>query len=129
MNGVEHSEIRAVPAQRLEVERALLAPLPSLRPRIGKAVLRKVDRLSCVRVGSARYSVPTTAIGTTVEVVAGRGRIRVVHPATGELLAEHCPGRPRRGQRDRRALRRAAAGAAAGGPSENPGGEGVLRPR
>ena len=90
VNGVEHSEIRAVPAQRLdEVERALLAPLPSLRPRIGKAVLRKVDRLSCVRVGSARYSVPTTAIGTTVEVVAGRGRIRVVHPATGELLAEH----------------------------------------
>jgi len=89
VNGVEHSEVRAVPEQRLDIERGLLATLPSLRPRIGKAVLRKVDRLSCVRVGSARYSVPTTAIGATVEVLAGQGRIRVVHPVTGELLAEH----------------------------------------
>lgn len=89
VNGVKHSEIHAVPAERLEVERGLLGSLPSLRPRIGTAVLRKVDRLSCVRVGSSRYSVPTAAIGTTVEVVAGRGRIRVVHPGTGELLAEH----------------------------------------
>ena len=30
---------------------------------IGKLVLRKVDQLSCVRFGSARYSVPTELIG------------------------------------------------------------------
>jgi Mu transposase-like protein len=29
-------------------------------------VMRKVDRLSCVRFGSARYSVPTRLIGTEV---------------------------------------------------------------
>ena len=84
-----------MPAERLvEVERGLLGALPSLRPRIGKAVLRKVDRLSCVRVGSARYSVPTAAIGTTVEVVAGRGRIRVVHPGDRGAAGRTRPGGP-----------------------------------
>src|ERR1022692_919772 len=48
VNGVTHSEICAVPAERLVTERELLAPLPSLRASIGKFVTRKVDRLSCV---------------------------------------------------------------------------------
>jgi len=37
-------------------------------------VLRKVDKLSCVRIGSARYSVPMALIGTSVEVLTGSGR-------------------------------------------------------
>src|SRR5437868_2510804 len=49
VNGVTHSEICAVPAERLVIERELLAPLPSLRASIGRLVTRKVDRLSCVR--------------------------------------------------------------------------------
>ena len=53
VNGVLHSDIAAVPAERLEIERPLLCDLPSLRARIGRVVLRKVDRLSCVRFGSA----------------------------------------------------------------------------
>ena len=66
VNGVLHSEICAVPAERLVIERELLAPLPSLRPSLGRSVTRKVDRLSCVRFASARYSVPTRLIGTQV---------------------------------------------------------------
>lgn len=91
VNAVVHSEICAVPAERLVTERELLAPLPSLRPALpGRtAVLRKVDRLSCVRFGSARYSVPTTAIGTTVELRAGQGRLLVVEQRTCAVLAEH----------------------------------------
>jgi hypothetical protein len=58
VNAVMHSEICAVPAERLVIERELLAPSPSLRASIGSVVTRKVDRLSCVRFGSARYSVP-----------------------------------------------------------------------
>ena len=54
-----HSEICAVPRQRLaEVELGLLATLPSLQPSGlfgGRRELRKVDKLSCVRFGSARY--------------------------------------------------------------------------
>ena len=54
---------------RLLIERELLRPLPSLRLQIGApSVLRKVDRLSCVRYASARYSVPTRLIGTRVAV-------------------------------------------------------------
>ncbi len=50
---------------------------------------RKVDRLSCVRFGSARYSVPTGLIGRRVEVADSGGRLRVTDTATGEVLAEH----------------------------------------
>jgi hypothetical protein len=87
VNAVMHSEICAVPADRLDTERSLLAPLPSLRPSIGKLVLRKVDKLSCVRFGSARYSVPVALIAKTVEVHVAEGVIRVVH--LGETMAEH----------------------------------------
>ena len=63
VNAQQHSEICAVPAERLGIEAELLAPLPCLRPRIGRVTVRKVDRLSCVRIGSARYSVPVRLIG------------------------------------------------------------------
>ncbi|MGH3421701.1 MAG: IS21 family transposase, partial [Streptosporangiaceae bacterium] len=78
VNAAVHSEIQAVPAVRLETERELLGPLPSLRPAIGRpGALRKVDRLSCVRFGSARYSVPTRLIGLQVAVAESGGRVLV----------------------------------------------------
>ena len=95
MNGIPHSEICAVPAERLEAERDLLTHLPSLRPVIGKtAAARKVDRLSCVRFGSARYSVPTALIGHTVAIVESGGRLLVTGTATGEVVADHQPVAP-----------------------------------
>lgn len=58
VNAQAHSEIAAVPAERLDAEQELLGPLPGLRLEIGpRPITRKVDRLSCVRFGSARYSV------------------------------------------------------------------------
>jgi transposase len=89
VNGVTHSEICAVPAERLVIERELLAPLPSLRASIGRMVTRKVDRLSCVRFGSARYSVPVSLIGSQVQLRTDDGRLLVVVTATGEVVAEH----------------------------------------
>ena len=90
VNAAGHSEIAAVPAQRLaEVEAALLAPLPSLRPGIGRRELRKVDKLSCVRFGSARYSVPNPMIGQHVEVLANAIGVTILDPGSGEVLAEH----------------------------------------
>src|SRR5271163_3741955 len=86
-NAQMHSEIAAVPAQRLEIERPLLGALPSLRARIGTVVLRKVDRLSCVRFGSARYSVPTVHVGRQVELRVADGTVMVVF--LGEIIAEH----------------------------------------
>jgi len=90
VNAAMHADIAAVPQERLAQERLLLAGLPSLQLRIGPApVLRKVDKLSCVRIGSARYSVPMARIGTSVQVVAGTGRVLIVDPRTGEVVADH----------------------------------------
>ncbi|HEX5116325.1 MAG TPA: IS21 family transposase [Pseudonocardiaceae bacterium] len=89
VNAALHSEICAVPAEQLVIERELLAPLPSLRPSIGRAVTRKVDRLSCVRFGSARYSVPTRFIGEQVGLRTDDGRLLVVVSGTGQVVAEH----------------------------------------
>ena len=49
--------------------------------------MRKVDRLSCVRFGSARYSVPTIHIGRQVELVAQDGKVLIIF--LGEIIATH----------------------------------------
>ena len=122
VNAQMHSEICSVPERRLVAERELLGDLPSLRPSIGKRVTRKVDKLSCIRFGSARYSVPMTLIGRAVEVEVADGAIRIVH--LGTTMAEHAlvaPGetsicddhyggprhKPRRAPRPRSAVERA----------------------
>ena len=92
VNTSVHSEIHAVPEQRLDTEAELLGELPSLRLEVGpKPTTRKVDKLSCIRFGSARYSVPNRLIGTTVTVLVDeRDRVlRVIEPVTGEVPAEH----------------------------------------
>jgi len=89
VNAAVHSETCAVPVEQLALERELLAPLPSLRASIGKTVTRKVDRLSCVRFGSARYSVPTRLIGQNVGLHTEDGRLLAVVNGTGEMVAEH----------------------------------------
>lgn len=87
VNAAEHSEICAVPTERAEAERSLLAPLPSLRPSFAKVVTRKVDRLSCIRFGSARYSVPVALIGKIVEIHVTDNVVTAVH--LGVTMAEH----------------------------------------
>jgi hypothetical protein len=90
VNAAVHAEICAVPADRLTVEQPLLRSLPSLRLQLGvKPTTRKVDKLSCVRFGSARYSVPCRLIGQTVTITATATKISIIEPVTGELLAEH----------------------------------------
>jgi hypothetical protein len=89
VNVMMHSETAAIPTERLAVERDLLRPLPSLRLSVGTIVTRKVDRLSCVRFGSARYSVPTRLIGHTLELRNADGRLLVIEPGTGEVVADH----------------------------------------
>ena len=98
VNAVTHSEICAIPAGRLERERLLLGELPSLRPEFGaRSASRKVDKLSCVRFGSVRYSVSSRLIGATVLIAVHQTAIRILEPFTGEVAAEHQlvpPGRP-----------------------------------
>jgi transposase len=87
VNAAVHSEICAVPAERVVAEREVFGTLPSLRIRIGRTTMRKVDRLACIRIGSARYSVPMALIGQTVEVQVLDGRVRMIDD--GEIVADH----------------------------------------
>jgi transposase len=105
VNVAVHSEIAAVPAERLLTERALLGPLPSLRPTPAPTATRKVDRLRTVRYGSARYSVPGAHIGRRVDLTVTGGELVISHQGTevarhrlvgpGELSLRdaHYPGR------------------------------------
>ncbi len=118
VNGRVHSEVAAVPAERLVVERERLRPLPSLRPAVRVGEVRKVDRLATVRFGSARYSVPHTLVGTEVTVAALEGEVVIrqgaaevarhalVGPGEVALRDEHYGGarpRPSRAVRPRTA--------------------------
>jgi len=87
VNSQTHSEICAIPTERLVAERELLGALPSLRARIGKLEIRKVDKLSCVRFGSARYSVPIRHIAKQVEVRFADGELEVI--LLGAVVARH----------------------------------------
>ena len=125
VNGRPHAEIAALPAERLVTEREVLRPLPSLRPPLRRGTRRKVDRLATVRIGSARYSVPTTLVGLEVEVAAADGEV-VVHrgglevarhplvaPGESSIRDEHYGGpdrRPRRGVRPRTGAERTFLG-------------------
>jgi transposase len=90
VNATVHAETCAVPDQRLAVEAVLLTALPSLQLDVGpEPETRKVDRLSCVRFASARYSVPTRLIGARVILQQAAGRMLIVEAATGEVVADH----------------------------------------
>ncbi len=50
---------------------------------------RKVDKLSTIRLGSARYSVPSVLRGATVAVVTDGPHVSIFDPATGQVRAQH----------------------------------------
>jgi transposase len=87
VNAATHSEVAAVPDERLATERDVLRGLPSLRPSMRRGVARKVDKLATVRIGSARYSVPHTLRGQHVDVCTVDDRIEIWHQDT--LVAAH----------------------------------------
>jgi transposase len=116
VNAQVHSEICCVPAQRLDVERELLGSLPQLRATLGKVIYRSVDKLSCVRYASARYSVPMALVSKQVEVRVDNGQLEVTHlgilqathalvaPGETSILDDHYGGpraKPRRAVRPR----------------------------
>ena len=104
-NGAVNSEMCAVPAERLATERELLAPLPSLRPSIGRLVTRKVDRLSCIRL--VRRATVASAL---IDRMSGSGSI-----TTGPWRSSPATGRSSRSIPLSRQVRR-QSGERSGGP-------------
>lgn len=117
VNARMHSETCAVPDERLATERAVLRPLPSLRPPLRGGEARKVDRLATVRFGSARYSVPARLVGMTVQVAADDREVVVCHgdvevarhplvaPGEASICDDHYGGPRGNGGRPSRAIR------------------------
>ena len=69
--------------------------LPSLRAEFGaRPTTRKVDKLSCIRFGSARYSVPNRLIGTTVTVLVDDQMLRVHRAAHRARSSPSTPWSP-----------------------------------
>jgi transposase len=86
VNAERHGETQVAPNERLEHERPLLRPVPE-RATVATGEVRKVDRLSTIRFGSARYSVPTALTGQTVEVLTDSTHVRILH--AGAEVALH----------------------------------------
>jgi transposase len=82
VNGQVHSEICAIPNERLVSERPVLRPLPSRRPPLRAAETRTVDKRGSIRLGSARYLVPKVLVGESVEVVAHEEQVVIRHGGT-----------------------------------------------
>lgn len=87
VNGRRHADIAAIPADRLATERALLRRLPSLRLASAPIASRKVDALSTVRFGSARYSVPAGLRGERVDLAVSGSEVTI--SARGTPVARH----------------------------------------
>lgn len=95
LNNRRPTDTCAVPDEQLVIEREMLAPLPSLCAQVGPPpVTRKVDKLSCIRYASVRYSVPTRLVGTTVALIQEDGRLLIIDPNTSEVVADHQSGAP-----------------------------------
>jgi len=87
-----HSEICAVPAERLAIEREVLRPLPSGRPPLRAGETRTVDKRGSIRFGSGRYLVPKPLVGECVEVVATEDKVIIRH--AGAEVVRHAPVGP-----------------------------------
>jgi hypothetical protein len=85
VNSEVHEVTRAVPSEQLEQERPLLRP-PVERPPVASGERRKVDHLSTVRLGAARYSVPSRLPGEVVQVLVDGDEVRVLHEGSEVAL-------------------------------------------
>lgn len=96
VNGRMHSEIAAVPEERLATERQVMRPLPTVRPALRAGERRKhpegTRRLGTVRFGSARYVVPDGLVGEQVELAAQEDGVTIRHQ--GAEVVHHRLGAP-----------------------------------
>jgi class 3 adenylate cyclase len=100
----------ATPLVGRELERPLLRRLAE-RPPVASGETRLVDRMSSIRFGSARYSVPSNLRGQVVQVMVDGDEVRIIHdggevafhklqqPGGASILDEHYPTPPRHGLR------------------------------
>ena len=101
------------PAERLDRERPLLAPLPRVRYDTARREPRRVGRVPLVELDGAHYSVPPELAGQLVEVRLPVQAATLEVRGGGQLLARHAlvdPGQTAWDPAHRAALERLALG-------------------
>jgi transposase len=84
-----HRTTRAVPAQRLEIERERMRPLPAALPDTDRRFVLRVPAQPYLRFDTNDYSLDPRQAGRRVEVCISQREISAVALDTGELAARH----------------------------------------
>jgi hypothetical protein len=88
-NPRKHQGIRAVPAERLLVERESMRPLPEQLPRTERRFCLRISPQPYFRFDRNDYSLDPRLVGRRVEIRAGQRAICAVSLDSGELCAAH----------------------------------------
>ena len=89
VNGRVHRTTRAVPAERLEQERALMHPLPQVLPDSDRCFVTRVPQQPYLRFDTCDYSLDPRLSGRRVEVRISQAELTAIALDTGELAARH----------------------------------------
>lgn len=84
-----HRTIRAVPAERLAQERALMRPLPERPLDLDRRFVARVPAQPYLRVDRNDYSIDPRFVGRRVEVRVSQQHVSAVVLDTGELACRH----------------------------------------
>jgi transposase len=84
-----HRTTRAVVAERLAEERALMRPLPAALPDKERRLVMRVPAQPYLRIDRNDYSLDPRLVGRRVEVRVSQAAITAVALDTGELAARH----------------------------------------
>ena len=88
-NRRKHRTTREIPNERLEVERAKMAPLPARMPDTDRRVVVRVPASPFVRLDRNDYSIDPRFVGRRVELRVSQSEVTAVVLDTGELAARH----------------------------------------
>ena len=84
-----HRSLRAVPVERLELERERLRPLPERLPELDRRRVTRVPQQPYLRVDRNDYSLDPAFAGRRVELRVSQTRVTAVVLDTGELACRH----------------------------------------
>jgi hypothetical protein len=84
-----HRTVRAVPAERLGLERERMRPLPERLPDLDRRFVMRVPQQPYLRVDRNDYSLDPAFAGRRVELRVSQSQVRAVVLDTGELACRH----------------------------------------
>jgi transposase len=84
-----HRSVRAVPVERLGLERERLRPLPSRLPDLDRRLVTRVPQQPYLRVDRNDYSLDPSFAGRRVELRVSQTQVTAVVLDTGELACRH----------------------------------------